>query len=100
MTAVIPEGLEPVGVWDCASRVWADQHMQERIDWAKAHMQRPGDTCYAEFYLVDAPFAVLHRVKRNENGRAYLDPFTGGVAMEQPAVQALTELPPAHLLGR
>ena len=98
-TALIPKGLEPLGAWIPSAREWWDQHRQERIAWAKAHMLRPGDTVRIDFFLFDAPFAVAYRIRRNEDGRPYTDPDTGDIAMEPPAMQVLDELPPAHLLG-
>jgi hypothetical protein len=94
---VTVDGPEPLGVWDPRSREWADEHMQARADWAVANLERAGDTYLVEFYLIDLPFAVLHRVRRNEHGRPYLDALTGELAVELPATQLLGSLPPAHL---
>ena len=89
----------PVAVWDCndPGGTWR-RHMAEASEWAKEHLPRAADTFLAAFYLIDAPFAVVHRVRRNENGRAYTDPATGEIATEPPATVMLDELPPAHLL--
>jgi hypothetical protein len=96
----IPDGLEPIAVWDPAAYDWyaSPETCEQRVAWARRHMPRPGDTTYAEFHLIDAPFMVLHHVKRNASGRIYLDPGTGQVALEPPVIVPLGELPPAHLL--
>lgn len=97
MTAVIPEGLEPLGVWDTRTvdNAWW-YHWKTAVTWANRHIPRAGDTYRAEFYLIDAPFAVICRFKRDENGFKYQQ--DGEIATEPPVIVPLTELPPAHLL--
>lgn len=90
----------PLAVWD-SSRMddglfW--QHWQETHVWAGEHISDVDSTYRVEFFLVDAPFAVVWRYKLNPDGRVYLDPETGDTAKAEPVV--LDELPPAHLLGR
>ena len=88
----------PVAVWDCNDPCGAFRsHLAEAIAWAKAHLPDAGSTYLAEFYLIDAPFAVVHTVKRNEDGRAYDDPATGEIAVNEPMTVMLTGLPPEHL---
>jgi len=98
----IPDGLEPVGVWD-AGPGWVDDVVGEKIAWAREHIDRVNDTYRVEFYLVDAPFAVVHRFKVNAEGRKYAighQSFisNGEPAREEPVTVTLDELPPAHLL--
>lgn len=101
VTAFIPEGLEPLGVWDCGDRSSAywTAGWQETSAWAQAHIHGAVWTTRVEFYLLDAAFAVVHRLAVGENGKPYMDPETGEAAMDAPAVVPLAELPPAHLLG-
>jgi hypothetical protein len=68
-------------------------------DWAREHVPRAEDTVRIDFYLLDGPFAVVHRVALNEHGSPFDDPATCGIAMEGPGVLALAELPPECLLG-
>jgi hypothetical protein len=93
---------EPLAVWDTRDgkdSLWW-QHWREASKWAPAHIADANSTYRVEFFLVDAPFAVVWRYKRNENGRCYTDPATGDIASADPVVQMLDELPPDHLLGR
>lgn len=99
MSAVLTPA--PVAVWDPNARdgvFW--RHMNEASEWARQHLPCAADTYLAEFYLIDAPFAVVHTVKRNENGRAYTDPATGEIAVNEPVTVMLSELPPEHLRGK
>jgi len=88
----------PVAVWDPSLKggvCW--RHIDETSKWAVEHLPHAGDILLAEFYLIDAPFAIVHRVRRNEDGRVHNDPATGELAMEPPATVMLSELPPEHL---
>lgn len=94
---------EPLAVWDAseeeglfwqgwpATHVWAADHLGQEV---------ANRTIRADFHFVDAPFAVLHQVVTDEDGRKLVDPVTGGPMLAEPVVQMLDELPPAHLLGR
>jgi hypothetical protein len=93
----------PLAVWDANDRsglFW--DHWSETHVWAIEHLGRDvaNRTYRVEFFLVDAPFAVLHCFSLNADGRKYTDPATGGTARAKPVVQMLDELPPAHLMGR
>lgn len=93
MTALIPEGLEPLAVWGPHTPGWIDSNVYEKIEWAKAHVPDAGNALRAEFYLVDGkPFARVRYFKR--------DPvYPGGPrALEPPVIVPLDELPPPHLL--
>jgi hypothetical protein len=90
---------EPLAVWDVREQAWY-RIMGEAICWAMAHIDDAVSTYRVEFFLVDAPFAVVWRYKRNEQGRCFTDPATGEIACAEPVVQMLDELPPARLLGR
>lgn len=103
MSTVIPEGLEPLAVWD-AGPGWIDAHVEEKITWAREHIERVTDTYRVEFHRLEigdraAPFAVVHRYARNENGYKH-NGSDGEIATEPPVVVPLGELPPAHLLER
>lgn len=99
MTApAIPDGLEPLAVWDVRSDAWFDRYFLERAKWATGHIERSCDTYRAEFYLLDAPFARLHCYRRNPDGFKHGDPATGEPVTEPPVIVPLAELPPAHLL--
>jgi hypothetical protein len=90
---------EPLAVWDVRDRAnlwWC--HADEAIEWAARHINDPNSTFRVEFYLVDAPFAVLYRYAENDEGRRYMNPETDEPATEEPVVQMLDELPPRRLL--
>jgi hypothetical protein len=91
----IPEGLEPLAVWDSTEPGWCDEHWRERTEWAVLHLDAEF-TYRAEFYLIDAPFAVVHKFARNGDGRKWA--ANGEAMTEPPAILPLTELPPAHLV--
>ena len=107
VTALIPEGLEPLAVWDVRDpdgpwgrRGTADRVnlMIEAINWAEARIDRSVDTFRVEFYLLDAPFAVAYRNMRDEDRRLVWNPETRCPYEEPPVIVPLAELPPAHLL--
>ena len=89
----------PVAVWDPNdARGVFRHHLDEASQWAQDHFpDRARNVVFAAFYLIDAPFAVVHMVKRNEDGRIYTDPETGDLAMEPPATVMLDGLPPERL---
>jgi hypothetical protein len=99
-TAAPPEA-EPLAVWDTRDHgsPWWD-HLIEGSKWATAHIAEAESTYRVEFYLVDAPFAVLNRHQRDEGGRLRWNPETNYPFCREPVVQMLDELPPAHLMGR
>lgn len=69
MTAIIPEGLEPLAVWDASSPGYMDGPWRERAAWTG---ERLGDTTYiyrVEFYVIDTAFAVVGRFIPNGDGR-------------------------------
>lgn len=103
MTTTIPEGLEPLAVWDAGAPGWVDANVAEKIAWATAHIERVNDTYRVEFHRLEiggrsAPLAVVHRYKRNADGYKYQDPETDSIATEPPVIVPLAEPPPAHLL--
>lgn len=93
---------EPLAVWDCNDREspwW--HHQPDASKWAIAHLPDRGIRTYRlDFHLIDTPFAVAYRYAEDVNGRRYLDPATGEIAAEEPAVVLLDELPAPHLLGQ
>lgn len=103
MTALIPEGLEPLAVWDPVrchdwSHGWTESMLYRLDDWMRDNLGRHRDIYRIDFYLLDAPFAVARRYKRNGDGFKYQDAETGKIAVDAPAVVPLAELPPEHLL--
>lgn len=101
MTALIPEGLESLAVWDARDEAFwdvANPVFPGAIKWAGEHIERRDDTYRIEFYATDPPLAVVYRFKRDADGLKYQDPETGSIAVEPPAIVPLAELPPAHLL--
>jgi hypothetical protein len=98
-TVVIPEGLEPLAVWDTRTvdNPWW-YCWRSAVEWARENIPDAIVVYRVEFYLLDAPFAVLHRYAVNADGRKYQDPETDSVALDEPVIVPLGELPPAHLL--
>ena len=72
------------------------RHFKEAAAWARENLPRSGDTVLAEFYLIDVPFAVVRRIRRDEDGQIRTDPDTG-VILEPPATVMLAGLPPVYL---
>jgi hypothetical protein len=94
---VIPEGMEPLAVFD--PREWpcryGDGEVQQITWWMAKHLAGL-NAWYAdrvEIYVLDGPFAVVHRYKRGDDGRR-----VAPLAEEPPVIVPLAELPPAHLL--
>lgn len=90
---------EPIAVWDTrdlAGRWRQPPYPREHVKWAVANIPRADDTYRVEFYLIDAPCAVLYRYARNENGKVVHD---SEAATEPPVMVMLPSLPPRHLLG-
>lgn len=94
MTPAIPEGLEPLAVWDARENGLG--HYIERAEWVERHLGDPRFIYRAEFYLIDAPFAVVHKFARNGDGRKWA--ANGEPVTKPPVTVPLTELPPTHLL--
>jgi hypothetical protein len=92
---------ELLGVWDTRDKHsrWWQPAMPEAVAWAAQHIADADSTYRVEFRLLDGPYAVVWRHKRDAEGRLYADLDTGEIASEGPVIQALGELPPAHLLG-
>lgn len=107
---------EPLAVWDANDTdglFW--RNWEEATPWAIRHFpDRARRIHWAEFYLLDTPFAILHYYAENDHrrrarrGHLYLDrrlylgadPCAPARADAEPVVQLLDELPPAHLMGR
>lgn len=90
----IPDGLEPLGVWDLTHGTlfkgddnWEQLFLDACFWWAD-HLDDDGSIGRVEFYLIDAPFAVVYR-----------HDATGKIATEPPVIVPLDQLPPPHLLG-
>ena len=100
MTALIPEGLEPLAVWDAKNRPdnWTDGETQQMAWWMQTRMTKWASDAYrVEFYLLDTAFAVVHAFKRTADGFKYRSEGDR-IATEEPVIVPLTELPPPHLL--
>lgn len=94
---------DPVSVWDVNAADWFDGRWHDRCAWAQDHFPDAADAVWrAEFYVIDAPFAVLYRWRRaagwKEYKVTYLDPQTRRIAQQPPLTLVLSDLPPAALL--
>jgi hypothetical protein len=93
----------PIAVWDTRDRdsFFRDtQHparFMQAVEWAKRHIDRPEDTYRVEFYLIDCPFAIVHRFATNEDGSIRWDLAGREPAIAEPVTVMLSELPPEHL---
>lgn len=90
----------PLAVWDAGDPLNCQPDVPrwlESAEWAGEHIPRADATYRIDFYLIDAPFAVVHRYKLSETGRKYC--VSGEPAREEPVIVPLAELPPARLLG-
>lgn len=102
MTALaVPEGLEPLAVWDAKDRPpgWTSAHTRDMCRWIAVHLGL--NTSYIErieIYVLDGPFAAIHQFDQTADGHKYHDPATDGPARLEPVFVPLAELPPAHLL--
>jgi hypothetical protein len=96
VTAVIPEGLEPLAVWDAHDPgPW-----RERTEWVDGQLGGRANLTYRiDFYLLDAPFAAVHRYRLDDSGHKFAKAPDGEIATEPPVIVPLAELPPAHLMG-
>ena len=93
----MPEGPEPLGVWDASTFRFAGPDLARQVDqWVEAHLDPPHDLWRIEFYA-DPPRALVGRFRRNETGHKYVDPVTGEAALARPELVLLDELPPEHL---
>lgn len=102
MTALIPEGLEPLAVWDVRAADWRSTlpgGAPGMTLWIWDHLGGNPSTIHrVEFYLPDTPFAVVYRYELEGEGFKYLDLATMEAATEPPVIVPLAELPPEHLL--
>jgi hypothetical protein len=96
MTPRVPPDAVPLETWDAGTNFYTPG-WQERVDWAREHLGDAGRLYRAEFYLIDAPFAVLYRYAENEDGRKFMDPATKAPAVEEPIVLMLAGLPPERI---
>lgn len=89
---------KPVAVWNPndPGNVFR-RNLEEAAAWARANLPRSEDIMLAEFYLIDAPFAIVHRIGRDEDGK--IRSSETGQILEPPATVILDDLPPAHLLS-
>jgi hypothetical protein len=89
---VIPHGLEPLTVWDVRGErgPWIRRavpgtpeaaRMTEAAQWVCRNVTPAASVYQVDFYVLDAPFAVVHRFEA-----------------ERPVIMPLAGLPPAHLL--
>jgi hypothetical protein len=104
-TGAAKVAADPLAVWDTRGdgALWnsfTDGRFTQATTWAARHIQEPRITFRIEFYLIDAPFAVVYRYIRDEEDRLMHDPATGRPRATEPVIQMLDELPPAHLMRR
>jgi len=89
-----------VGYWDCREKSWSRDavRMLERSNWCVAVLGRSAhDTYRVEFFVVDAPFAIVFRYRRDPcTNRHYRDVSTGEIATEEPVICSLDSLPPEY----
>lgn len=95
-TALVPEGLEPLGVWDANIPEYRRGPWRERAEWLGKHIGSPDFITRAAFYLLDAPFAVVDRFVVNSDGLKHAE---DGEPVTETVFAPLAGLPPAHLLG-
>jgi hypothetical protein len=100
VTALIPEGLEPVAVWDDTDPEWAEGTLSDRFFWTTGHS--PIGHVYRArriaFYLLDGPFAVIYRYRNDFRGYIGRERPPSGFPEDEPVIVPLAELPPEHLL--
>ena len=103
----IPDGLEPVAVWDGPERAhltFTDGELDQVAWWLQKHLTEHARDAYRiDFHRIDigdrtAHIAIVHRYARNADGYKHNDPATGKIAIEEPVIVPLDELPPEHLL--
>lgn len=102
--ATVPEGLEPLGVWDAGNMCEYGflRTTVERAAWAARHLGDPQFIRRVEFHRLGigdraAPAAVVHRYACNADGFKYNSP-DGKTVIVPPVIVPLAELPPEHLL--
>lgn len=95
MTPLIPQGLEPIAVWDANEPGWHAGPWRDRAAWVGEHV---GDTVYiyrVGFYLLDTAFAVVSRFVPGERGSKRAE---DGEPVTEDVIVPLAELPPERLL--
>lgn len=88
-----------IGYWDCGESSWTEDPvlMLERCNWCIAVVGEAVRTYRIEFFIVDAPFAVVFRYSRDPcTGKMYRDPITREVAKDPPVICLLDSLPPEY----
>ena len=93
--ALIPEGLEPIGVWDANTPDWPRGPFRDRSEWIRQHVGNPNMIYRVTFYLLDTPFAVVDRFAADGNGFKWAE---NGEAVTETVFAPLGELPPDRLL--
>jgi hypothetical protein len=94
----LPELPPPVAVWDANEPGWAHprQRWEQRYAWARRYIELLPETFRIEFYLLDGPFAVVHRYQVNADGFRWR--LNGAPAEKDLEIVTLPELPPADFL--
>src|SRR6202012_4650582 len=99
----IPEGLEPLAVWESAGPdSWADGAPRLPRAGSLNAVARPRISTHRltriEFYRADTAFAVLYRVREIPGAVSwYVPPNAEEPAAEPPVIVPLAELPPVYL---
>jgi hypothetical protein len=95
----IPHFLKPVAIWDARERNWRrSEHFRERTRWAQSHIPECMSTYRIEFYLIDAPCALVYRYQRDDEGHIIHDEATSSPVKLDPVFLALESLPPARTM--
>jgi hypothetical protein len=97
-------GAGPLTVWDVRSDPWWDRY-RERQRWLDEHGLPAWKMYRVEFWLVDAPFALIFCYALNETGFPRRIPCPGGphdhpgcgLAREEPRTVPLADFPPRDL---
>lgn len=88
-----------VGYWDCNDPDWTEDavRMLERCNWCVTVLGKATRTYRIEFFVVDAPFAVVFRYSQDPcTGKMYRDAATGEIAKDEPVICLLDSLPPEY----
>lgn len=96
-TPLVPDGLEPLAVWDATSPEWTRGPFRQRAEWVSRHVGNPVLIYRVAIYLIDAPFAVVDQFVPDGGGFKWAQ---DGEPVTETVFVPLSELPPAHLLAR
>lgn len=88
-----------VDEWNAMTQwYWESGLYQEAWDWLRDRGMAHDDIWCVAFYVLDAPFAAIHRWDRSKAGHTYVNEY-GKPAVAEPVIVLLDELPPPQLFG-